>query len=264
MYLCIVLGSTFVIHLISTLSYSVRIVGVRTSKLAISFSLFNLMVLISRTANGFLAPVLTKTVERSIMSGDTAGVLALFRGVLLVATAASIAGLLMIPTFQRVFTLAVESYNRNRSINRLFRKALTGPGRAEILGQLHAPSTAYLRLGNHGRNAARPIFLNVVVVAILSTGSLAAIYAGVLIPEFRSTANSLQPIINGVATVLLFILIDPYLAGQTDDVVVGQVSEAQFRRTVALFAGSRIVGTLVAQVLFLPVAVVLARTAALI
>ncbi|MFW6273024.1 MAG: lipid II flippase family protein, partial [bacterium] len=38
-YLVLIL--TLIIHLISTLSYSVRIVGIRTRKIAISFSLFN-------------------------------------------------------------------------------------------------------------------------------------------------------------------------------------------------------------------------------
>ena len=51
----IVLLLTFLINLITTLSYSVRIVGIRTGRIAISFALFNILVLVSRTANGFQA-----------------------------------------------------------------------------------------------------------------------------------------------------------------------------------------------------------------
>ena len=65
----IVLVLTFVINLITTLSYSVRIVGIRTGRVAISFALFNILVLVSRTANGFQAPLLAKTVENDIKVG---------------------------------------------------------------------------------------------------------------------------------------------------------------------------------------------------
>jgi len=39
-------GLTFVIHLIGTLAYAVRIAGVRTRRIAVSFALFNVLVLV--------------------------------------------------------------------------------------------------------------------------------------------------------------------------------------------------------------------------
>ena len=39
--LAILCGLTFVIHLIGTLAYAVRIAGVRTRRIAVSFALFN-------------------------------------------------------------------------------------------------------------------------------------------------------------------------------------------------------------------------------
>jgi len=47
----------------------VRIVGIRTGRIAVSFALFNILVLISRTANGFQAPLLANTIETNINSG---------------------------------------------------------------------------------------------------------------------------------------------------------------------------------------------------
>ncbi|HTR77465.1 MAG TPA: DUF2837 family protein, partial [Gemmatimonadaceae bacterium] len=67
--LLIILALGFVIHLIDTLAYSVRIAGIRTGRLAISFSLFNLFVLVSRTANSLQAPLLAKRVEMHITGG---------------------------------------------------------------------------------------------------------------------------------------------------------------------------------------------------
>lgn len=62
---------TFLINLITTLSYSVRIVGIRTGRIAISFALFNILVLISRTANGFQASSIEKNIKSGLESNLT-------------------------------------------------------------------------------------------------------------------------------------------------------------------------------------------------
>ncbi len=67
----IVLILTFVIYVISTLAYSVRVVGVRTGRIAISFAVFNVFALLSRTANTIQAPLLAKTIENSINLGNS-------------------------------------------------------------------------------------------------------------------------------------------------------------------------------------------------
>ena len=54
--------------------------------------------------------------------------------------------------------------------------------------------------------------------------------------------------------ILLFVLIDPQLSVMTDDVVAGATSEPVFRRTIVLLSLSRIGGTILAQLLFLPAA----------
>jgi hypothetical protein len=89
----------------------------------------------------------------------------------------------------------------------------------------------------------------------------ASLYAGFIAPEFRVTALSLSAVINGVATILLFVLIDPQLSIMTDDVVEGRISEAQFRRAVVWLSGSRIVGTALAQLLLVPAAMLIAEIA---
>ena len=97
----IVIILTFVINFITTLSYSVRIVGIRTGRIAISFALFNILVLVSRTANGFQAPLLAKTVENDIKHGIFSNNIT-FRLIIFSCTLATIFGALLIPTFQRV------------------------------------------------------------------------------------------------------------------------------------------------------------------
>src|SRR5262245_9920448 len=110
---------TFAINLIGTLAYAARIAGVRTRRIALAFSLFNALVLISRTANSFQAPLLAKRVESNVLAGATEGALTDFRWLLLAASLATIVGALLTPTAQRLFSRGVSALNRQRSLLRL-------------------------------------------------------------------------------------------------------------------------------------------------
>jgi hypothetical protein len=60
---------------------------------------------------------------------------------------------------------------------------------------------------------------------------------------------------------MMAIFIDPHMSGMTDDVVEGKVSEGQFRKAVVWLIGSRFAGTLLAQALFIPSAILIAYVA---
>ena len=96
------------------------------------------------------------------------------------------------------------------------------------------------------------ILMNFLASALWTVGVLAAIYAGFIDPQFRVTSSTLSAVINGVATIMMFILIDPYLAGLTDDAVSGCVSEDFFRKVIIWMVVSHLAGTLFAQVLLVP------------
>ncbi len=66
----IVLVLNLIISIIGTLAYSVRLVGVRTGKIAITYSVFNILSLISRVAITFQAPILTKYIENNLNSDN--------------------------------------------------------------------------------------------------------------------------------------------------------------------------------------------------
>jgi hypothetical protein len=113
---------------IATLAYAVRIAGVRTRRIALSFSLFGIIALVSRTANSFQGPFIAKRVELDIAHHMGSGLLADFRLFLLTATVATIAGSFLIPTFQRYFSRAVAHFQANRSIPRLLLHAFSRAG----------------------------------------------------------------------------------------------------------------------------------------
>lgn len=255
---------TFVIHLISTLSYSVRIVGIRTKRIAVSFALFNIMVLISRTANGFQAPLLANQVEKNIQNGIGENLID-FRFILLGATLATIIGGFLIPTFQRIFTKSVYQFSIHKSIPRLLIHGFSKSGIIQFGNSLKIPDrknvTELIKL----KNIPKKIFiLNIVAVAVLTVGVLASLYAGYINPELRTTSSTLSSVINGGATVLMFVFIDPYLSGLTDDVIIGKCSEIVFRQFIIWMIVARLIGTLIAQIIFIPSAELISMVAQMI
>lgn len=252
--LLIICALTFVIHLVGTLAYSVRIAGTRTRRIALSLSLFNVLILVSRTSNSFQAPLLAKRVEQNIAAGVTGGV-ADFRWLLAFATAATLVGALLIPTFQRLLSRWVEAVGTSRAPLALLRRAASPAALAHVRESVVLPrwnNVATLRSGRHLPWSV--VVLNTAAMAVWSVGVFAALYAGYLRPELRVTASQMSAVVNGIATILMFAFIDPYLSLMTDDVASGKVEEPYFRRSVVWLTGSRLAGTVLAQLILVPAA----------
>ncbi|MEM5446115.1 lipid II flippase Amj family protein [Paraburkholderia guartelaensis] len=263
--LLMICGLTFVIHVIATLAYAVRIAGVRTRRIAVSFSLFGIIALVSRTANSFQGPFIAKRVELDIARHLEHGLLGDFRLFLLTATAASTVGAFLIPTFQRYFSRAVDHFQANRSIPRLLLHIFSRGGISYIRLGARLPSRHNVtQLATGAGVSLKVIGLNVVAMAIWTVGVFASLYAGYLNPDLRVTCANLSSVINGFATVVLALVIDPQVSVMTDDVIEGRISENSFRRAITTLAGARVLGTLCAQAALVPAALIIVRIAELI
>lgn len=261
----IVLALTFVIYVVGTLAYSVRIVGVKTVRIAIAFAIFNVFALLSRTANTFQAPLLAKTIETSIKNGNTNGMLYVFRWILLSATFATIIGAALLPTFIRVFTKAVQSFSVYRSIPKLLLHSFTKSGIEQFKKSITIPKKENLsQLKSLRKIPKKIVLMNVITSSIATVGVLSSLYAGCLYPEFRTTCSTLSSAINGFATILMFLFIDPFISMMTDDVIRGECSELDFSRCVIFIVCGLIVGTVIAQLLLVPAAEAIAIIARII
>ena len=260
----IVLILTFIINLITTLSYSVRIVGIRTGRIAISFALFNILVLVSRTANGFQAPLLAKTVENNIKNGIFNDEIT-FRAIILSCTVATFIGAVLIPTFQRILSKAVINFSTHKSIPKLIVYGFSKTGILYFKDNLAIPAKENItQISTETQFPWKIFIINVLAVAITTIGVLSAVYASYLNPDYRTTASNLSAFINGFATILMFVIIDPHLSAMTDDVMLGKCSETTFRKYIVYMTIARLLGTIVAQLIFTPAAQFLAWLATII
>ena len=250
------------INLIGALAYAARIAGVRTRRIAMSFALFNILVLFSRTSNSFLGPFLAKRIETRIHDGSGGHLFLDMQLVLAAASVATLIGILLVPTGQRMFAAAIGWYQDNRSTTKLALKAASPSGLRTLGRSLTFPSLSHLRNWRMPKGIGWGVLIaNCLAQSLLAVGVVASLYAGYLAPEFRVTASQLSALINGFATILLFAFIDPQLSVMTDDVIEGKVPETVFRRTIVWISFSRLVGTLLAQAVFVPAALAIAWVA---
>lgn len=268
--LIIVCAMTLIIHMINTLNYSVRLAGVRTKRLAIAFSLFNVIFLISSTANTIQAPLLAKISDKQfagIQPGSAAynyylGILnGDIRTVLLFATLGTILGTLLIPTFVRLFSRGIFLFERTGSISRLLR-AIFRPSKVQtILADVDLPDLGSFRRVKNTAISKRLLVLNVLITGVFTTGVLSALYAGTLTPHFAKTATVLSSIVNGGAQILLATVVDPAVATIVDQAIHGTRTEEDVKGMVMYLAFSRLAGTLLAQLIFTPAAIFISLVA---
>ncbi|MGE5577703.1 MAG: lipid II flippase Amj family protein [Syntrophothermus sp.] len=252
--LVLVLILTGIIHMVDTLSYSVRIAGVQTKRLAIALSLFNLIVLVSRLANTIQAPLLGSIVDLAIARKQTAWLAVDFREIILAATIGSVIGALLIPSFVGIFSRGILIFEETGSIPRLLSRFFSRRGYEAVRRNLKPPEIQKVKKFRMTELPKTFLILNVLITSLLTIGVLSSIYAGALIPSFRLTAGQLSGLVNGTATILLAMLVDPRAAVITDQALRGIRPEWDVKVMVVLLVAGKILGTLLGQLIFVPAA----------
>lgn len=249
--LIIVFVLTMVIHTAETLSYSIRYAGVKVNKIAVALSLTGIIVLVSRTANLIQAPITANFIDYAKIHPEF-DVLRAMRFILLAASIGTVIAILLFPTFVNLFGRVIAKFEIAGSLPKLIASV--------SIGQLKN-SKHYFRKPNFSLRqfrylgiSKRFIMLNVVVTAIYTVGVLSSLYAAHLLPHLSTTASQASGLINGIATILLTIFIDPQLGLITDQAIHQDESKPLLGKIYALLMISRFFGTMLAQVMIVPAA----------
>lgn len=241
---------TIIIHLVDTLSYSVRLNSVKSKNFAMSTSLFNIIVLLSRTANTIQAPLIGGLVDFSIKNSYNP--ILEFRKVIVASTTGTLLGILLIPSFLRIFSMAVTKLKEKGSIPSLIVYSLNIVTAKRVAVNTVKPSRSMLQ-GLRFRNIPKRLLLiNTLITGIYTIGVLAAYYASMYIPDKRVAIISSSGVINGAATLLLTLFVDPKAAQITDEASRGERQYLDVKALVVMLIGTKLLGTLLAQVLLIP------------
>lgn len=269
---------TAFINLINTLTRSSRLSGVRTKHLATAISLFAVVYLAASFANTLQAPLLASSVERIIGSAYDQALLTSpgndvtstqvyqealvnlnrkLRFVILGATVGVIVGILAIPSFVTSFSNAIKAFGQTGSVFKVIPLILMTalkPGSSIIKFRMSSPGALKEILFNQMDIPKGFLYWNLASYSLWTANVLSGLYAGALYPEFRSTAVLMASIVGNASIVVNVMMVDPVLARITDAVARGDKDEIVLKQIIFYLAVSNLIGTLLSQVIFEPVA----------
>lgn len=157
------------------------------------------------------------------------------------------------------------SFSKHRSVPKLFLIGFSKSGVEELKYNITMPKRENVfQLKSLKHVPKKIILLNTIAFAASTVGGFAALYAGCINPDLRTTCSTLAAVITGIATLIMTIFVDPYISMLTEDVLNGNCAELQFNRCIIFIVFSLIAGTVLAQFLLIPSAVAISLIAKLI
>ncbi|TGB03703.1 lipid II flippase Amj family protein [Halobacillus salinus] len=242
-----------IIHTIETLAYAVRLSGARVGLIASALSLFNLMVIVSRMANMMQQPFTGSLVDTAPTTNTLAFVESQYRIIIGASTIGTLLGIILLPTFVALFSRSIVHLSKQGgSIPSLFRTLFSVDYIKRGLNLMHIPSKKYLKGFTLAHVPKRLFVVNMLVTSVYTIGVLSALYAALLEPDRASTAIMASGLINGIATILLVVFVDPKISVMADDVIQKRGDYMTLRNVSLMMVSSRLLGTLLAQLLFIP------------
>lgn len=243
----------FIIHSIETLAYAVRLSGARVKMIASALSLFNIMVMISRLANMMQQPFTGSLIDTAPSIDAQGFVASQYRFLIGASTVGTIFGILLLPTFIALFSRAIIHLSEEKgSVPSLFKRLFSMEYIKRGVTHFSLPKFSYLRGAKIKDIPVRLFLVNMIITAIYTIGVLSALYAALLVPERASTAIMASGLINGMATILLVIFVDPKVSVVADDVVNQRGSYQTLKNISLMMVFSRLLGTILAQLFFIP------------
>lgn len=241
---------TVIIHIIDTLAYAVRLNSVKNGNFALNMSLFNLIVLISRTANMFQGPALGTLIDSSIKQNYNP--ITDIRYIVYATTIGTIIGICLIPTFLKGFSKAASKLEETGSVPSLVLQSLSLANIKRITRSAVSPKKSMVSNLRYKNIPKKLLIINMIITGIYAIGVLAAYYASTFYPDKRTAIVSSSGMINGIASILLTVFIDPKAAIITDEVYRGKRDYDDVKALVVMLIGSKLLGTLLGQVLLVP------------
>lgn len=259
---------TFIVQGVTIAAYAARLAGVQTKRIATSISLFNLFMTAGRLANLFMVffvGPLSDGAGRAVAKSADPAIAAAWqhtfevqlRLIILAGTAGMIVFALLLPMFTYLFRRGVHSFEARGSIPHALTRLLVPRNIGDILRAQRLPSFAQIRAYDWRAMPRRLLIFNLLVTAVYAIGVQASFLASVLDVGVARTAISLSGVINGIGTIAFTLFVDPTSAMITDQAIHGRRTVEEVRSMVFYLSLTAIVGSLLAQLIFYPAAVVI-------
>ncbi|MED4054515.1 lipid II flippase Amj family protein [Niallia taxi] len=239
-----------------TLAYSTRISGARVKLIATALSLFSTLLIISRFSTMFQQPLTAKLIAEAPSINPMHFIEEQYRVLIAVTSFGVLLGIFLFPTFINIFSRGIVQLSKQSgSVVGLFLTNFNKTGIKKVILCFRLPRVQYLKGITLKTIPKRLFIINVIISAVFTIGVLSSIYASMLVPkEYAPAALMSSGIINGLATILLTLFIDPKASVLADKVMKKQIDYIYLKSYSLTMISSKFIGTIVAQLLFIPAA----------
>ena len=243
-----------IVTLKSSTTYSSKISAVITKRVATSIAIYNFFFLLTRIAQQIFAPFIGTMVDAAAQTQSLSSLEAKFRWLIFGSSAGGILGLLMLGSFVEIYNKAIGAMTRLGSLEKLVITFITTPSAwLKAIRCIRPPTTFNVKLKDLKDIPKNFLIANAIVISFHTIGVMAAAYASAAYPEARGI-TLLSSVINGGATILLSLLVEPSVAVITDDAIDGKRPISQVYSMSVFLAIGTIIGTFISQIIFIPAA----------
>ena len=248
--LIIIVVFTIIIHAVETSSYSIRLAGIRLKKIAVSLSVVGIVLLVSRTSNLLQAFLVGGIVDQARID-DSIDLKGTFHLILFAASFGTLLAIFLYPTLTKLFGYVIQNFETDGSFIRMM-KTNNIQKLKYTKKYVRFPKLQMIHRMRVGGIPKRIMLINMFATAIYTAGVLSALYASFLNPTYATKASTASGLVNGFATILLTVLLDPRIALLTERALQKENGAETMGKMYGWLMISRFFGTLLAQLLFVP------------
>ncbi|MFH1454366.1 MAG: DUF2837 family protein [Armatimonadota bacterium] len=229
-----------------------RVSAVVTKRVATAIAVYNLFFLITRLAQQIYAPIIGTIVDFAVKTNTVFRLEGQLRWIILGTTFGMTVGFILMPTFIEIYNKGIRGMEKYGSLPKVILFSLMPNNWGKWVRCLRTPSVLGVKLSEIRQIPRNFLIYNIIVIAIHTIGVLAATYAGALCKDFARQAALLSGVVNGVATILMGLIVDPMASLITDQAVSGQRPKHHVEIMAVFLIVGMIVGTVVSQLIFMP------------
>jgi len=258
MKLFVVLALMLINCVIENLAHAARVAGVRTQRLMLANSLFNLFLMGAGLAMGIQSPLVNNLVDVAVLHHAVAQVLWYCRLIITTRCLGYVLGMFLIPWFASVMEVGIAAMEKNGGL--LFDALLeyaSWRGLRTISRQFAVFNWRDLRAAWQQPYPRRVFYTATFVAAFYLAVEMAALYASALVPELPRTAIALSTALRGIGTILFVFLVDPFTAMIIDKAAARELALEHAMHITVWLSGGKALGAAGAQVLLVPMALII-------
>lgn len=250
--LIIIVTLSVLVAALSSTAVVSRISAVITRRVATAIAIYNLFFLITRLAQQIYAPIIGILRDAAVKNNSIFALEGQFRWVIAGASIGILIGWLLMPTFIQIYIKAIRGMEKHGSLPKLMGLSIMPWNWIYWIRCIRGPSFLGVKLKDINQIPKPFLYSNIIVVSIHTVGVLAATFASALRPEFARQAATLSGVVNGVATILLGIIVDPIASLITDQAVAGQRPHNHVKIMAVFLIAGMFLGTILSQLIFMP------------